>query len=269
MKIWRVALNTYRGLLRNRVLLAVLLLFLLILLSSAGMMDEASRLAEEGAAGQTRLLFAREIESLLTTNAFFAFILAALAGAFVLPGEIKSGTILPTLGRALPRSHFLLGLFLGVNLLLASYLGLAALTAGGLVLWSGISPGLHLLVGVLYVVLIANIIAALTFFFSTLVSPPLALVGTIFFVFLSLSGATQVTGLFPQVWSERLRQAVEYFFPAWGLLDFTEYLQLTRAPLARSPSFYLIGIGHALDYLAVFLLLAFLAFRRRSLLPPS
>src|SRR3990170_6442384 len=63
---------------------------------------------------------------------------AAFMGAFVLPGEIKSGTILPTLGRALSRSQYLLRLFLGINLLLATYLLLVAVAAAGLMLWSGV-----------------------------------------------------------------------------------------------------------------------------------
>ncbi|MFQ5927123.1 MAG: hypothetical protein ACE5MH_06785, partial [Terriglobia bacterium] len=165
MKIWHVALNTYRGLLRNRALLALVLFFLLVFLGSVGAIYFAARLAEAGADEQARLMFAQAIEQLLSTNAIFAFILAALAAAFALPAEIKSGTILPTLGCALPRSQFLLGLFLGVNLLLVTYLALVSVAGVGLMLWSGVSPEPHLLLGLLYVVLIANIVAALAFFF--------------------------------------------------------------------------------------------------------
>ena len=38
---------------------------------------------------------------------------------------------------------------------------------------------------------------------------------------------------------------------------------------ARSAEFFAVGLAHAVDYLAVFLLLALFAFRRRSLLPPG
>lgn len=267
MKIWRVALNTYRGLLRNRALLAVVLLFLFIFLSSVGAIYYSSRLAEAGAAEQSRRLLALELESLFATNAVFAILLAALAGAFVLPGEIKTGTILPTLGRALPRSQYLLGLFLGVNLLLVTYLGLVSLTAGALLARSGVNPGWHLLLGLAYVILIANIVTALAFFFSTFLSPFVALVATGFL--LELRNATAVVTLFSQSWGQRAERVTEYLLPAWGLLNFGEYLSVTRSPVARPAEFYFLGVGHAVDYLVVVLLLAYLVFRRRSLLPPS
>lgn len=267
MKVWRVALNTYRGLLRNRALLAVVLLFVFIFLSSVGTIFYSARLGEAGAAEQSRRLLALELESLFASNAVMAILLATLAAAFVLPGEIKSGTILPTLGRALPRGQYLLGLFLGVNLLLLSYLALVVLTTGALLAWGGVNPGPHLWLGLLYVVLIANIIAALAFFFSTRVSPYLALVATGFL--LTLPGTAEVVRLWSQVWGERAEQAARHLLPAWGLLDFGEYLSLTRAPVARSAEYYWLGLAHGVDYLAVVLLLAYFLFRRRSLLPPT
>ena len=267
MKVWAVAWNTYRGLLHNRALLALSLFFLFIFVSSAGGIYFAARLSEAGAAEQARRLFAQSIGSLLNTNAVFSFILAAFMGAFVLPGEIKSGTILPTLGRALSRSQYLLGLFLGINLLLATYLLLVAVAAAGLMLWSGVGVEPYLLLGLVYVVLIANVVAAIAFLFSVLVNPQVALVALAFF--LSLGGLAASIRLVSQVWAERVEAVVDYVLPAWGLLNYSDYLQVTRTPTARSAEFFAVGLAHGLDYLAVFLLLALFAFRRRSLLPPS
>lgn len=267
MKIWAVAWNTYRGLLRNRALLALALFFLFIFLSSAGGIYFAARLSEAGAEEQARRLFAQSIGSLMNTNAVFSFILAAIMGAFVLPGEVKSGTILPTLGRALSRSQYLLGLFAGINLLLATYLLLVAAATAALMLWSGVGLEPHLLLGLLYVVLVANIVAAIAFVFSVLVSPLVALVALSFY--LSLGGLAASLRLVSPVWGERAEAVVSYVLPAWGLLDYGAYLQVTQTLAARSAEFFAVGLAHAVDYLAVLLLLALFAFRRRSLLPPS
>jgi len=267
MKVWAVAWNTYRGLLRNRALLALVLLFFFVFISSVGGIYFAARLAEAGAAEQAKLVYARAIGSLLYTNAIFAFILAALMGAFVLPGEIKAGTILPTLGRALSREQYLLGLFAGINLLLFSYLAVVVLATIGLLLWGGVSAEPHLLLGLLYVVLVANVVAAVAFFFSTVVNPLVGLVATNFF--LSLRGLAESIRLWSVEWAERVEAVVDYLLPAWGLLDYDNYLQVTQTPVARPAEFFLVGIAHGLDYLIVFFLLAYFAFRRRSLLPPT
>lgn len=267
MKVWAVAWNTYRGLLRNRALLALILLFLLLFLGSASELFYASRLARAGAEEQARTMFAQGIQSLLLGHAVYAFILAILTGAFVLPAEIKAGTIVPTLGRALSRTQFLLGLFVGANLLLATYLVLAILATAGLLVWSGVVVESHLLWGLLYVALVAGIVGGLAFLFSTVLNPVLTLFATCFF--LLLPRVVNVIGLWSQGWAERLGKVADYLLPAWGLLAYEEYLVVTRSPVVHEPRYFLVGIAHALDYLAIVLLLALLVFRRRSLFPPS
>jgi hypothetical protein len=267
MKVWLVAANTYRGLLRGRILVFLILLFSLTFLGYAGGLFFASRLGEAGAAEQARLLFASQIEGLLKTYAFFAFLLAIIAGAYLLPGEIKSGTIVPTLGRAVPRGHYLLGLFLGLNLLLATYMVLAVGSIGGLLLWSGIRPDPQLLWGLLYLVLSVNLWMGLAFFYSTLLSPLVALISAMLTA--SLPRMAGVLSLYSQEWGERLGGLFEHMLPAWDLLDYGNYLALTRSAVTREAEIHLIGIVHGLDYLAILLLLALLIFRRRSLLPPN
>lgn len=265
MKAWLVALNTYRGLLRGRILLFLILLFALTFLGYAAGMFYAQSLGEAGAAAQSRSLFAYQIENLLRVYTGLAYLLALIAAVYVLPGEIKSGTIVPTLGRAVSRGQYLLGVFVGLNLLLLTYVGLMALSIGGLLLWSGIQPQPQLLLGVFYFVLTMNIYMALAFFYSALLGPLLAFMATLFTV--SLPGAAEILRFYSQEWSERLRAILEQVLPAWGLFDSGGYLVLTRSPAAQDATTHLVGVAHALDYMGVILLLAWLAFRRRSLLP--
>jgi ABC-type transport system involved in multi-copper enzyme maturation permease subunit len=265
MKAWLVALNTYRGLLRGRILLFLILLFALTFLGYAAGMFYAETLGEAGAAEQSRSLFAYQIESLLQLYTGLAYLLGMIAAVYVLPGEIKSGTIVPTLGRSVSRGEYLLGVFVGLNLLLLTYVGLMAISVGGLLLWSGIWPQAQFPLGVLYFVLTINLYMAIAFFYSTLVGPLLAFMATLFTI--SLPGIAELLRLYSQQGSERLRAVLEELLPAWELIDFGSYLRLTRSPAVQEVTTHLVGIVHALDYLAVLLLLAWLAFRRRSLLP--
>ncbi len=267
MKAWLVALNTYRGLLRSRAILFLVLVFILTLLGYITGLYFATRLEDAGAAEQSRWLFARQIESLLTTYAFLAHAMALLAGVLVLPGEIKSGTIVPTLGRALPRGQYVLGLFLGLNLLLATYLAMAVVSIGTLMLWSGVRLDPNLLLGVPFLILSVNILMGVAFFYSTILNPLVAFIAAAFT--LSLPGAAEIVRLYSQEWSERLRTALEYLLPAWDLLAYDNYLVITRSPEPREWTAHLLGMAHGLDYLALLLLLAYLTFRRRSLLPPA
>lgn len=268
MKVWFVAWNTYRGLLRNRALLVIALIFLFPWLTSAGMLYYTTQLKEAGAVEQSRMMLAFQLEGVLQFTAALAYVLVVAAAASLLPGEIRTGTILPTLGRSLSRLQFLLGLFLGVNGLLLTYLLAAGTAMAGMMLWGGIALSPPMLIGLLHVLLVANIVAAITFFFAAAVNHlALAPVGTIFL--LSLPEFMEAVKLWSQPWGERLRSAAEYLLPAWDLISVRDYFLLTRSPATRSLEFHLVGLVHALDYLVVFLLLTWLVFRRRSLLPPS
>jgi len=267
MRIWWVGVNTFRGLLRSRALLAFFFLVLFTVLSALGVFYFAEQLSEAGAAEQARLLFAQRIEGMLETFVLYGYFLAALAGAYLLPGEIKSGTIVPTLGRAVSRGQYLLGLFLGLNLLLATYAGLVAVMLGGLMVLGQVWPGPEMLLGVLYALLAVNIVLGLSFFFSTVFPPLVALAAML--TFLALPGLTDAVRLYSQEWADRLKSILTYPQPAWELLDYGNYFVLTRSAVERPWSSHLLGIAHGLDYLAVLLLLAYLVFRRRSLLPQN
>lgn len=265
MKIWLVAVNTYRGLMRGRILLFLILLFVFTFLGYAAGLFYAQTLGEAGAAEQSRSLFAYQIENLLEMYTDLAYLLALIAAVYVLPGEIKSGTIVPTLGRSVSRGQYLLGLFAGLNLLLLTYVGLTALSIGGLLLWSGLWPPWGFLLGAGYFILTINLFMAFAFFYSTLVGPLLAFVATL--ITLSLPDIAGEFRVYSQAWSEHLQTILETLFPAWDLFGFSGYLALTRSTPVRDAVNHLVGVVHALDYLAVVLLLSWLVFRRRSLLP--
>ena len=267
MKIWWVGVNTFRGLLRSRALLAFFFLVFFTLLSALGVFFFADQLSEAGAAEQARLLFARRIEGMLETFVMYGYFLAALAGAYVLPGEIKSGTIVPTLGRAVSRGQYLLGLFLGLNLLLAVYAALVTVMVGGLMVLGQVRPGPELLLGVLYALLAVNVILGLSFCFSTLLPPLMALAAML--TFLALPSLTDAVRLYSQEWADRLKTIFTYAQPAWDLFDYGNYFVLTRSVTERPWSVHVLGAAHGLDYVAVLLLLAYLVFRRRSLLPQN
>lgn len=267
MKIWWVGVNTFHGLLRSRALLAFFFLVLFTLLSQLGVLFFAGQLSDAGAAAQARLLFARTLEGMFETFVIYGYFLAALAGAYLLPGEIKTGTIVPTLGRAVSRGQYLLGLFLGLNLLLAAYAALIAVPVAGLMVLGRVWPGPEMLLGVAYALVAVNIILALSFLFSTLF-PPLVALGAML-GFLALPGLTEAVRLYSQEWADRLEPVFKYPHPAWELFDYGNYFVLTRSATGQPWRLHLLGVTHGLDYIAVLLLLAYVIFRRRSLLPQN
>lgn len=130
-----------------------------------------------------------------------------------------------------------------------------------------VAPGPELLLGVLYALLAVNIILGLSFLFSTILPPLVALAAML--TFLALPGLTDAVRLYSQESADRLKTVFTYPQPAWDLLDYGNYFVLTRSVTERPWNIHLLGIAHGLDYVAVLLLLAFLVFRRRSLLPQN
>jgi len=267
MKVWLIALNTFHGLVRRRALLALILLFLFVFSGAFATLFLTARLQRAGSPEQARLLLAGEMEGLMVFYAVLTQILAAILAAVVVPEEIKSGTAIPTLGRALSRSQFLLGQFLGMNLLLLGFLALGTVAFIAVLAGYGVALGSHLLFGLLYSFLRALCIAALAFLFSSRVTAVVALFAAVFL--LQLPESAGLISLFSIEWGERLGRTSEYLLPAWSLLPFQSYLRLSQAPASKGLEFYLVGIAHAVNYALICLLLSVWAFRRRSLLPPA
>lgn len=267
MKVWLIALNTFHGLVRRRALLTLILLFLFIFSSAIAVIFLAGELEAAGSPQQARLLLAGQMEGLMSFYAGLAVFLGVIVGGYILPEEIKTGTAIPTLGRAVSRGQFLLGQFLGMNLLLLTFLALGAAATAGVLLWKGVELGSHLLYGLLHVFLRANMVAAVAFLFSTRLAAIVALFAT--FLFLQLPDSMELVSLYSVEWGERLQRAFKYLVPAWQLLPVQDYLRLSQAPAEKSAEFHLVGIAHGVDYVLIFLLLSLAAFRRRSLLPPT
>jgi ABC-type transport system involved in multi-copper enzyme maturation permease subunit len=117
MKILNLALNTFQGLVHNRIIvlfLAIFLGLLLLLLAPLTAMRHHATVVGTGA-----LTFIEILVSLLSA---FGTLLSVWASADAIGVEIRSGTVLAVLARPLHRWEFLLGKFFGVQLLMACYI---------------------------------------------------------------------------------------------------------------------------------------------------
>lgn len=120
MKVRAIALNTFAGFLRNKlivlflaVFVGILLLFLTPLLAMKAMSGPA--------AAQMESPVLTLVGALMTMISGFGSLLAAWSAADTVADEMKSGTILAVMARPVRRWEFLLGKYLGVQLLMAVY----------------------------------------------------------------------------------------------------------------------------------------------------
>ena len=120
MRIRAIALLTFSGFLRNKLMILFLALFAVVVLLM--MTPLMFMKAQSGAPGmpRTESMVLGLIGSIMSLLSGFGSLLAAWAAADAVWSDIRSGTILAVLARPVRRWEFLLGKFLGVQLLMGA-----------------------------------------------------------------------------------------------------------------------------------------------------
>lgn len=158
MKVYAIALNTFREAIRNKVLYSVVLFAIIVVAVSAffGMVtigDQAKVIADFG-------FFALS---------FFGAIITIVSGISLLHKELKQKTVYNILSKPVSRWQFIVGKYLGLTLtvsLLISLMGIALIAFLSL-FGTGISVALFQ--GVLFCIFEVFVVAAVTIFFSSMV----------------------------------------------------------------------------------------------------
>ncbi|MGA9882534.1 MAG: ABC transporter permease subunit [Candidatus Acidiferrales bacterium] len=263
MKIWALAVNTFRAFLRDKLIIISLIIFagaLLLMISPLLMISavravnsqSASTLAFEDVAGMIYLVSAA------------GSLLAAWAGADSVGTELKSGTILAVMARPVERWRFLVGKFCGVMLLMAAW----TVTMTGLayfLLWLG---GLHATIGVwellAYALVRYAVYAAIAMMLVTFLQPVIAWVITIgIAIMAAIVGPSAAAATY---WKPWIRLPLYAILPSTGLLSESRFMSLTQASL--KPMTWLqhaTALSYGLDYALICLLLAMWSFHYRSL----
>jgi ABC-type transport system involved in multi-copper enzyme maturation permease subunit len=263
MKLRAIALNTFSGLLRNKIIIlfcagcaCVLLLMLtplLILRNGRGAQN----------AEMMQMAVLPLIASMMQFISGFGSLLAAWSAADVVASEMRAGTVLAVLARPVRRWEFLLGKFLGVQLMMFVFV-LLMLGLNYLLAWiGGASIETTPWVLIVYPMVRYMIYSALGMLLVTVMHPIVAFC----IVLVVMIGSSLVAPGNPQTFMpEWLRTGLFYVFPSSNLLSETRFLTITRATLrAALWTDHATALAYGLDYALVCFLLAAWIFHSRSL----
>jgi ABC-type transport system involved in multi-copper enzyme maturation permease subunit len=263
MKVRAIALNTFSGLVRNKIIIlfcagcvCVLLLLLTSLLAMRSM-----RGAQNAEMMQMAVL--PIIATMMQIVSGFGSLLAAWSAADSVASEMRSGTVLAVLARPVRRWQFLLGKFLGVQLMMFVFV-LLMLGLNYLLAWIGgatISTPPWILI--VYPMARYMIYSALGLLLVTVMHPILAFC----IVLVTMIVAGLVTPANPQTFMpDWLRTGLFYVLPSSNLLSETRFLTITRATLrAALWSEHATALIYGVDYALVCFVLAAWIFHSRSL----
>ena len=261
MKIRAIALNTFAGLLRNRLLLLFLAIFVcvVLLMTTPLLMAKAMTSQQQG-----RTMVLALLSTILSMVSGFGSLLAAWASADALSSEMRSGTIFAVMARPVRRWQFLLGKYLGVMILMAIYV-LSIVVLTHLLAWIGgerivSSPW----VLVVYPLVRYAMYAAIAMLLATVAHPVVSLGAVLVLaVASSIVAPAARSSSYIAGW---IREPLRAVLPSTGLLSETRFLVISSTSLKATPwTDHLVALGHGLDYALVCFLLAVWIFNRLSL----
>jgi ABC-type transport system involved in multi-copper enzyme maturation permease subunit len=264
MKIRAIALNTFHSLLRNKLIILFSAGFVCVLLLMLTPMMLAKSMARTMSASQVQGLVLGEVSAIMGLLSGFGSLLAAWAAADAVAGEVRSGTILAVLARPVHRWEFLLGKYLGVQLLMALYV-LGSLAIGYLLARiGGESIQSSPLPLVIYPLVRYAVYSAISMLLVTRLHPVVAF-GAIL-VIAVVAGMVAPSTRPPAFLAPWLRSGLYFVLPSTELLSETRFLTITQADL-RPVAFssHVTALAYGLDYALVCFLLAAWSFHRRSL----
>lgn len=263
MKVRVIALNTFAGFLRNKLLILFSAIFLCILMLFLAPLLTMRTEAQHASSQMTSPVLSL-VGFLMMMLSGFGSLLAAWSAADTVAEEMKSGTILAVMARPVRRWEFLLGKYLGVQILMAVYV-LFMFGFGYLLAWVGgeriqTTPW----VLIVYPLIRYAIYSALAMLLVTMMHPVVAfgiVLVTSILAFMVQPGEGSVAFL-----PGPLRTIVYTLLPSTSLLSEDRFLTITKASLEKVTwDVHAITLSYGLDYALVCFLLAVWSFQRRSL----
>uniref|UniRef100_A0A7V3PSC8 ABC transporter permease n=1 Tax=candidate division WOR-3 bacterium TaxID=2052148 RepID=A0A7V3PSC8_UNCW3 len=251
-RIFGIAFNTFRESVRDRVLVALIIIAILVMASA--------KVIQPVALGEAEKI----IKDLgLSAITLFCVLIAILVGGRIVYREVEKRTIYLLLARPVHRAEFIIGKYLGMMLVLT--VSLVMMTAGFyLVLFiSGVKPDPRLLWAVLMTCFELSILTAVAILFSTFVTPIASAVFTFFIYFIghSIPLLKQLAAISPAVVVKFIGLFLYYLLP--NLTNFNIRGDVVHgAPL--NPLAMVIASGYSIVYTFTLLLIAVIVFNRRD-----
>jgi ABC-type transport system involved in multi-copper enzyme maturation permease subunit len=261
VKIRTIALSTFGGFRRNKVIILFCSLFVCVVLLMMSPLMIYKSMTNASNAQQMQGFILNEVAQVMSLVSGFGSLLAAWAAADSVASEMKSGTILAVMARPLRRWEFLAGKYLGVLMLMAVYV-FAMLGVTFTLAWLG-GQSFHTSVWTLLVYPLVRyaIWAAIAMFLVTLLHPIFVMgIVAVLATLIEMFGS-ESRNIPPWV-----RLPIHLFLPLTNLLSEDRFLTITRASLKPYPwTNHLTALAYGLDYAMVCFLLAVLVFQYRGL----
>ena len=263
MKVRAIAFNTFSWLVRNKIIIlfcAGCVCIVLLMLTPLLMMRKMSGTQN---AEMMQMSVLPLIASMMQFVSGFGSLLAAWSAADAVSTEMRSGTILAVLARPVRRWEFLLGKFLGVQLMMLVFVVLM-LGLNYLLAWiGGASIQTNPWVLIVYPMVRYMIYSALGMLLVTVMHPILAFC----IVLVTMIAAGLVAPANPQTFMPTwLRTGLFYVLPSSNLLSETRFLTVTRATLrAALWTDHATALVYGVDYALVCFLFAAWIFHSRGL----
>ena len=263
MNIRVIALNTFGGFLRDRLIILFCALFVGMILLMMTPLLFARAMSAAGNTQQTQTMVLSIVTGITFLASGFGSLLAAWAATDAIASEMLSGTILAVMARPVRRWEFLLGKYLGVQLLMVVYIA-AMLLLGYFLAWLGgerIHSSWWLLV--LYPMVRYAVYSAMAMLLVTALNP-IVTIAIVLLIAVAANVVAPSSG--HSAIPESIRTPLYVLLPSTNLLSETRFLTLTQAPL--NPNVWLdhvTALAYGLDYALVCFLLAVWVFHYRGL----
>ena len=263
MKVRAIAFNTFNGLLRNKIIIVFSAGMVCVMLLALTPLMLARNNRAIGA-DQVQAMVLQIIGGIMSMVSGFGSLLAAWAAADAVSGEMRSGTILAVMARPVRRWEYLLGKYLGVQILMVAFvLAMLALNYGMAAI-----GGVHIQISpwllIVYPLVRYAVFSAIALMLVTVMHPMMA-----FGIVLVTSIAAQIvapSATPPQFMAPWVRKVLFTILPSTNALSEIRFLTVTRATLRVAPwTDHVITLGYGLDYALVCFLLAAWLFRNRTL----
>lgn len=252
MKIWTIALNTFREAIRDKILynllfFAIAIMFLSISISNLTLGERIKIVLDIG----------------LASLSIFGLLIAIFVGIQLVYKEIQRRTIYVLLSKPVPRYQFILGKYLGLGMTIVINVAIMAVPLFMILVYTGYRFDPMILKGIVLILMELMLMTAVALFFSTFSTPTLSAMFTLgIYIIGHLSGDLKVFGAVSKVAGMKTLTSIIYYLVP-NLENFNIKTEVAyRLPL--QPGFVINSFAYGCFYITLLLLASAFVFRKRD-----
>ena len=248
-----IAQNTFKEAVRSRV-------FYILLAFAVSLLVFSTALGSLSIGNLQRVI----LDMGLSTISWFSALTAIFIGIGLVYQEIEKKTIYNILSKPLSRTHFLLGRYAGLLLVLAVNLAAMVLVLSiVLAFFGGFTPRIFVAAGFIYLELM--ILTAVALFFSSITSPVVSALCTGAFYIIGHTSSSLADILVPQLHQAWVKSAVLALYHVLPDLNILNIDNLVVHDIAVAPGFASRAVLYTLCMSGVLIIASTLCFRRRDM----